>query len=314
MKRFVLVLMVVGMAMSMSSCEKDNYNSGRYNGQSGSQTGDNNNHGGGSSVGGFDSNGASNALFSVSPTKKVRFSRGNLQYNTITGIWRFAPNQYDFARIEGDDLRYISSDGWMDLFGFGTSGWNSGANAYLPTSTSDKKQDYYVGGSYTNDLTGTYANADWGVYNSISNGGNRTRIWRTPTADEWNYLISDEGPRAGRWALATIDGKYSGMIILPDEWTTPSGLYILAGGGSWTRNVFTINEWKKLEASGAIFLPQCGWRSSSVRVMGNGKYWSVNHKDDSYIMCLSFSDNIDAFVSSINYRFRGFSVRLIQDK
>ena len=33
--------------------------------------------------------------FSVSPTKKVRFSKGNLQYNTATETWNFAEKQYD---------------------------------------------------------------------------------------------------------------------------------------------------------------------------------------------------------------------------
>lgn len=245
MKKIVLSFMVAVMTLAMSSCEKDNGNQNQPNWQSGTQTDDNNNPGGnnsgggsngGSPVGGFNSNGASNALFSVSPTKKVRFSRGNLQYNTTTGSWRFAPNQYDYAKVDENNLRYISPDGWMDLFGFGTSGWNSGANAYLPTSTSKKKEDYYVGGSYSNSLIGAYASADWGVYNAISNGGNRSGIWRTPTAEEWQYLISDEGPRAGKWALSTIGETYSGLILLPDKWVTPSGLYMISGSGSWTRN------------------------------------------------------------------------------
>ena len=35
--------------------------------------------------------------FSVSPTKKVSFSQGNLQYNAAQNVWRFATNQYDFV-------------------------------------------------------------------------------------------------------------------------------------------------------------------------------------------------------------------------
>ncbi|MBP5725116.1 MAG: hypothetical protein J6X18_16275, partial [Bacteroidales bacterium] len=122
--------------------------------------------------------GAILAEFSVSDSTKVYFSQGNLQYQASTGTWRFAEHQYDMI---GSDNSNISSSysGWIDLFGWGTSGWNSGANAYQPYSTSTSYSDYYPGGSYSNDLTGSYANADWGVYNKISNGGNSAGMWRT---------------------------------------------------------------------------------------------------------------------------------------
>lgn len=41
--------------------------------------------------------GALNGLFSVSATKKVYFSKGNLQYQASTNTWRFATNQWDFV-------------------------------------------------------------------------------------------------------------------------------------------------------------------------------------------------------------------------
>ena len=62
--------------------------------------------------------------FSVSSTKKVMFSKGNLQYQANPGTWRFAENQYD---VIGADNGNIASDytGWIDLFGWGTWGSNS---------------------------------------------------------------------------------------------------------------------------------------------------------------------------------------------
>ena len=65
--------------------------------------------------------------------------------------------------------------GWIDLFGYGTSGWNSGANEYQPYSTNDNPDDYLLGYDALN-LTGEYAKADWGVYNKISNGGNKENL------------------------------------------------------------------------------------------------------------------------------------------
>ena len=43
--------------------------------------------------------------FSVSSNKIVRFSKGNLQYNESTKVWRFAEHQWD-----------VAGDKWVDLF------------------------------------------------------------------------------------------------------------------------------------------------------------------------------------------------------
>ncbi|MBR3947124.1 MAG: hypothetical protein IKJ56_08520, partial [Bacteroidales bacterium] len=173
--------------------------------------------------------GAIQGEFSVSATKKVYFSQGNLQYQASTSIWRFAENQYD---VIGRDNTNISStySGWIDLFGWGTSGWNSGANAYQPYSTSESYSDYYPGGDYTNNLTGSYANADWGVYNKISNGGNSAGKWRTLTNSEWNYVISNRTDARYLRGTATVNGV-NGLILLPDNWTLPTGVTFTYGEG-----------------------------------------------------------------------------------
>ena len=140
--------------------------------------------------------------FAVTRTKNVRFSKGNLQYSRrgshavnvgtdpAPGTWRFAEHQYDFIG-SGNSAIYDSDDmGWFDLFGWGTSGWDSGAGYYMPTSTDDNAAYYAVGRSFSNSLTGSCANADWGVYNAISNGGNHPGQWRTLSMSEWNYLLT----------------------------------------------------------------------------------------------------------------------------
>ena len=68
-------------------------------------------------------NGALYGYFSVAPDRKIRFSQGNLQYQPSTATWRFALHQYDCI---GDENSNISADydGWIDLFGWGTSGYN----------------------------------------------------------------------------------------------------------------------------------------------------------------------------------------------
>ena len=51
-------------------------------------------------------NGAIMAAFSISDSKQIYFSQGNLQYQASTGTWRFAEHQYDMI---GSDNSNISS-------------------------------------------------------------------------------------------------------------------------------------------------------------------------------------------------------------
>lgn len=105
------------------------------------------------------------AGFTIAAGVSVGIAKGNLQYRATTDEWRFAPHAYD---VIGADNANISPtyNGWIDLFGWGTSGAVTGATANLPTSTSTTNTDYYPLNSATQDLTGAAANADWGVYNN----------------------------------------------------------------------------------------------------------------------------------------------------
>ena len=154
--------------------------------------------------------GALSGVFSVSPTRKVRFSKGNLQYGTSTGVWKFAEHQYD--TVGGN----ISSPS-VDLFGYGTSGWaGSGAIAYLPTDTSTNASDYQAtfAGAQLADLTGYMEHRDWGIHNAIQNGGNSAGLWRLLTFRELEKVS------AYRWepyAEAYVNGVL-GIVLLPDNW------------------------------------------------------------------------------------------------
>lgn len=263
----------------------------------------------------FDDNGASRALFSVAADRQVRLSRGNLQYQASTGTWRFAEKQYE---VVGQTNSYVSADDedWIDLFCWGTSGWESGANAYQPWSISVDGTDYQPGGFWQNGLYGDYANADWGVYNSISNGGNQTGMWRTLKNTEWAYLFGG-GKRVGRWGRASIDGRFNGIILLPDEWTTPDGISFTPALVGFESNVYTIEQWEQLEAVGAIFLPAAGYRELTAYGKQNehGTYWSVSPLNSNYPDCalsLIFNEN-ELYPNAGVSRSYAFSVRLVQD-
>lgn len=239
--------------------------------------------------------GAIQAAFSVSDTKKVYFSQGNLQYQASSGTWRFAENQYDMI---GNDNSNISStySGWIDLFGWGTSGYN-GKSPYM---TSTEEGDY---GNGENDIAGT--NYDWGVYNKISNGGNQTGLWRTLTSDEWSYLLNN-----AVIARAKVNGV-NGMVLLPDNITLPSTVTFVSG--MWAENKYTVEQWSALESAGAVFLPASGIRYGSyVTSFSHGYCWSSSlngYADTPEYMF--FTDGQAG--SYYNERGYGCSVRLVRD-
>lgn len=250
--------------------------------------------------------------FSVSADKKVKFSMGNLQYQAKTGIWRFAANQYDYV---GSSNAEIAKDysGWIDLFGWGTSGWESGAMAYQPYSTSTLNSDYYPGNSSTTNLTGKYVNADWGANNAISNGGNRKGQWRVLTSVEWNFLYSGRENAAGLRTKATVEGVH-GYVFFPDGWVQTDVVPVELDASDYSINNFSALRWNVLESHGAVFLPAAGRRYNTTisHVGSGGHYWSSSSSGSKY--AYSFYFYIDSvYVSDDGNRNYGRSVRLVQE-
>lgn len=249
--------------------------------------------------------GAIKAAFSVAEGKQVYFSQGNLQYQASTGWWRFAEHQYDVCDYNNNQNVSSSSTSWIDLFGWGTSGWSgSGAICYQPWSTSKTNTDYYVGGSYENNLTGEYANADWGVYNKIVNGGNTAGIWRTLTKEEWDYLLFERNNASQLFSQGKVN-NVTGFILLPDNWDLS-----IISPYDWN---FTIDDWNLMQTLGAVFLPWNGIR----RGVGTGSigypineciYWSSSQG----YLYNSWGLRQDAMIQQ-RERYSGGSVRLVRD-
>lgn len=263
-------------------------------------------------------NGTLPELFSVSATQQVYFSQGNLQYKASTNTWRFAENQFDYI---GDGNANVSSiyDGWIDLFGWGTSGYDHGAVAYQPWRTDQNSANYYAYGDLydLNDQTGQ---ADWG-YNSISNGGNMENQWHTLTKDQWNYVFDTRNTSSGvRYAKANVNG-INGVILLPDNWDI--NYYTLNGINAsglcyFDINTISLTTWlNDFESHGAVFLPAAGYRD--VKTIGGvnseGWYWSATckpHLNTAYNAYLvSFGESyVNSSGSGVKYP--GYSVRLVQ--
>lgn len=210
---------------------------------------------------------------------QVYFSQGNLQYigSATTPYWKFADNQWDvLGTTTGQNSSNQNAD--RDLFGWGTSGYNHGANCYQPWSTSTSYSDYYAYGSYTYNLYDQTGQADWG-YNPISNGGNQANLWRTLTRNEWGYVFDTRTTSSGiRYAKANVN-NVNGVIVLPDDWVT--SYYTLSNtdstSASFSSNIITVTQWSILEQHGATFLPAAGIRGLPVLQVGiAGYYWSAS--------------------------------------
>ena len=248
--------------------------------------------------------------FSVSAAKQVTFSKGNLQYTQSTNTWSFAENQWDMIGTDNVTGGSVSSGEYgdekygdaladkIDLFGWSTSSTNFGV------STSTDRDDY--SGSFV----------DWGS-NQI--GSDAPNTWRTLTYDEWYYLRYNRTNADNLVGVAQVNGV-NGLIFLPDNWTCPSGVTFKSGFHSElgvdyyaAYQTFTADQWSKLEAAGAVFLPAAGYRlgSNVYEVQFRGFYWSATEYDSGrarYLYCRS-----DEAGMLHNSRIYGRSVRLVKD-
>lgn len=240
------------------------------------------------------------AAFSIGGNKKIIFSKGNLQYHPADQKWRFAEHQTDF--IGGTNYQISTTyNGWLDLFGWSASG---SKNYGLSTST------YSYGSSYSGSFV------DWGS-NQI--GEDAPNTWRTLFDYEWNYILYYRANASSLRGVAQVIG-INGLILLPDNWVCPEGMTFKSGShyNNGTQyypayQSFTAEEWARMEAAGAVFLPAAGYRyGADVRgVQQEGYYWAATGYDDDE----SYGLYIYSSGMSLNdrYRYNGYSVRLAKD-
>ena len=275
--------------------------------------------------------------FSVSATKKVSFSQGNLQatYNGSSWSWAFAANQWDYignggygtdTHQVGNELvtntsPYMSGPGTVDLFGWvGASSTWTGAAQYGITSSYSEALGITDG--YGNSATESLS-SDWGT--TMGDG------WRTLTADEFKYIfgVNTGDKRTGStvgttsnvyYTQATIntDGTgVNGMILFPDDGT------IGADGATWgtfnNNSAWTTKctsaQWTALAAKGCVFLPAAGYRNNNWAYTDPalGNYWSSSsHSSGSNYATMTFFSSA-TFAVDKSPRLYGYSVRLVRD-
>ena len=234
-------------------------------------------------------------VFSVSSTKKVYFSKGNLRY--ASSKWSFFNNQYDYYTS-------YNADAW-DKFGWSTSKTTYGMNTSTSSST------------YSGDF------ADWGNNSELQSALGTG--WRTLTSEEWSYLFNTRsastvgGTSNGRYAKARVN-NVQGVILFPDTYTPPAGVtdptgVNTTGNTGWNGNSYTVADWTKMESAGCVFLPAAGYRtSSSVSFDGTiGFYWSATSYGSNNAYDVNFNSGDLNPANENTTRYYGFSVRLVRE-
>jgi len=99
--------------------------------------------------------------------------------------------------------------------------------------------------------------------------------WRTLTIKEWDTLLYHRNNAKQLLGQARVEGL-NGLILLPDSWQGVDGVLFTPSPKEASENTYTIDEWHRLEASGAVFLPMAGfWQSNDISFVGlYGYYWS----------------------------------------
>ena len=249
-------------------------------------------------------------VFSVAEGRTVTFSKGNLQYTQSTNTWSFASAQWEVIGTDNVTGGSVSSGEYgdrkegtaladkVDLFGWSTNATNFGVS----TSTS------------TSDYSGSFV--DWGT-NKI--GSDAPNTWRTLTSDEWRYVVFNRPNASSLKGVAQVNGV-NGLILLPDNWTCPSGVTFKSGfhnnyGVDYyaAYQTFTAEQWSKLEAAGAVFLPVAGNRYGSYvyYVQNYGYYWSATEHGSGGAYYLFFASDVAGW--TCHDRYYGWSVRLVKD-
>lgn len=256
-------------------------------------------------------------LFSVSSTKKVYFSRGNLTIDPGYGSYE-GYNPFSF---------------WDEQYKY--SG-NKGSNYYISTvdilNERTPPQDLFCWGTgnspRTRETTGTVR---WGTGNiPIIVDGETLTGWTLLTANEWNYLFhtrKQAGTNANLYFKARIYdpngiiGSVSptityanGYILLPDDWsgTIPS-----------TTPTLSPDEWKNnYEALGAVFLPLAGGRAYSISATGDtypdidihttGYYWISDGTVYHLPKHSATTDSPNALTLQGNRLKDGYTVRMVK--
>ena len=228
-------------------------------------------------------------VFSVAEGKTVSFAPGNLQFNAVQGshlradgtkakgTWRFAEKQWDYVGYDNEKIAE-NYDGWIDLFGWGTSGYDNTANDplsifYQPWSTNTKSLTLIIKDSTLNcdsyEITGeceweyTYFTSSEKDKNEYGYGPSKgmadESLVGTSAYYDWGVYnaISNGGNQAGSWRTLT-----------KAEWEY---LFDTRKNAQFLRSQATVNNVK-----GHVFLPDNFKKPSDITWSHQTNDWTTN--------------------------------------
>jgi len=253
--------------------------------------------------------GALSGVFSVSPTTKVRFSKGNLYCNTTTSpvTYSFEDNQYDYRWHAVGTTYAVVIGGTSTTTPSGTVGaffWVK--NSETAINPYDATYGTPNPGNSSSDIL--FTNADNTTPKSDFTVNGSTGVWRTlsgGSSGEWNWLLGpftspDPGTncRTSSTVGGTSNARYAkiklsvnsleigGLLIFPDVFTwdattmgtTPTNCNNKSV--QWTDvPIYTKANFTAMESAGCVFLPLNDNKS--------GNYWSSTAKDKDLVYFLS---------------------------
>lgn len=210
--------------------------------------------------------------FSVSPTKKVYFSKANLTWNSTAG-YHFHATQLEEEHSGGSSISnfdYSALPAYGDVQQTGLTGldrftWGHITNQSINTS-------YYL----TNDEIADGQDPEWGK--QMTGEGNDH--WRTLTAAEWNYLLHKRSGNRFMTVSVLIPCTYkgnpaytniSGLLLFPDNFDY-TGLGLTQGanansGGFWPDRI------NKVYAASSSYTPASGNYTVDASIVTNNAHY-----------------------------------------
>lgn len=274
---------------------------------------------------------------------QVVFAPGNLQafvtgnhpidtgYVKSVSEWRFAAHQYDAIGTSNT----FSDDSWVDLFTW--QGASSPMATHIPNygvctyykEKDDLPDDYFTAGGSANRGEGIAS--DWG---NLQIGDYPPGTWRTPSSSdsssEWNYILNTRststvgGVDDARYIKVYLNSSIKGLVILPDYYSHPEGITSIYSdavnnaASTWSDMSISYDDWGKMEAAGAIFLPVGGYRTgTTIKVAtgssAQGRYSSSSSSSSSAKKYIYLQFDKSGISRESHNKNVGSSVRLVRD-
>ena len=217
------------------------------------------------------------------PSDTVFLAQGNLQVcptdRTSATAYRFSEHQAEVGSTDNVTWGRLN-DRWYDLFAYGDASW---------------------------------------AQHPICKAGDQANQWAALTKEQWQYLFARTDANGLLYAFCTMNvnvkiaegvkeaKNVSGVLLLPDKYTDPTGISLTRGTKTFATNHLTEEQWNSLSAVGVVFLPCTGHMTGSTGsyemtlqdVADHGYYWTATEKDGETAYAITFSDNTLNFATEV---------------